>query len=624
MGLGENVIGWNDHLLVGKRSLRAYREAYDFGVIPDSYELDDKRSDLDRKRIGFYFLILEKMSGISDVEVISKMIIDTHYRSAVLKEGTHIDDMGVDAYYIDKDNHVIKLFNFKYRGKDVKNSPNDKIKKSGFKGNDAYASFKFLQVLLNGLDPEGIASFLGTESGGVFNALQEINEYRYAEEDFSIELYFVSDDEMPLTPEEQKKIEIIYGISVIPVSLKEISDILIRVKRDVSAKLRIPEEKIMPYSETKLSSNSYVFTISLFDLVRITCKDKDVRMDVSPDLSDKKCLEIINDISLESAVLHDNVRGDLGKTSYNKGIVNSIFTEPHKFFMYNNGITITAKDVDYRHNPGTPDGFLYLEHFQVVNGGQTLRSIYTFIEDNIKDNPDGVISSLRGASVLVRAYNVGFGEDGDFIEEGEVYSVGARIAQYTNSQNAIRPADLHSNDLIQIKLSKFLSENGYEYILKRGEIAKNKKSGGKIVSMELVAQIIMAVSNNSPEKISNEKRKLFTDFYDQIFNDSTKFDAIKNLLDKYFLVMDYYTQKGERKSVQRDLYTLYIMKNINLSKVEDSVNISESDIDICSQILSEAFKSFKPGENLAKNRRLAYGKFKDAVDEQIKIYITKK
>ena len=142
--------------------------------------------------------------------------------------------------------------------------------------------------------------------------------------------------------------------------------------------------------------------------------------------------------------------------------------------------------------------------------------------------------------------------------------------------------------------------------------------------MELVAQIIMAVSNNSPEKISNEKRKLFTDFYDQIFNDSTKFDAIKNLLDKYFLVMDYYTQKGERKSVQRDLYTLYIMKNINLSKVEDSVNISESDIDICSQILSEAFKSFKPGENLAKNRRLAYGKFKDAVDEQIKIYITKK
>lgn len=43
MGLGENVIGWNDHLLVGKRSLRAYREAYDFGVIPDSYELDDKR-----------------------------------------------------------------------------------------------------------------------------------------------------------------------------------------------------------------------------------------------------------------------------------------------------------------------------------------------------------------------------------------------------------------------------------------------------------------------------------------------------------------------------------------------------------------------------------------------------
>ena len=72
------------------------------------------------------------------------------------------------------------------------------------------------------------------------------------------------------------------------------------------------------------------------------------------------------------------------------------------------------------------------------------------------------------------------------------------------------------------------------------------------------------------------------------------------------------------------LYTLYIMKNINLSEVEDSVDISESDIDICFQILSDAFDSFKPGENLAKNRRLAYKTFKDAVDDQIKKYITKK
>ena len=73
----------------------AYRDAYESGVIPDSFELNEKTADIDRIRIGFYFLTLKSITGVSDDKDISDMIIDTDYLSKIKNKVN--DDLGVDA-----------------------------------------------------------------------------------------------------------------------------------------------------------------------------------------------------------------------------------------------------------------------------------------------------------------------------------------------------------------------------------------------------------------------------------------------------------------------------------------------------------------------------------------------
>ena len=70
-------------------------------------------SDINKKRLGFYLLILEAVTGNSDTDELQKAIIDKDYCNIVNE--IENDDYGVDAVYIDEDNKKILLFNFKYR-----------------------------------------------------------------------------------------------------------------------------------------------------------------------------------------------------------------------------------------------------------------------------------------------------------------------------------------------------------------------------------------------------------------------------------------------------------------------------------------------------------------------------
>ena len=51
----------------------------------------------------------------------------------------------------------------------------------------------------------------------------------------------------------------------------------------------------------------------------------------------------IKGLELDFSVLFDNVRGYFGNTQFNENILKTLETEPTKFFMYNNGITMTSK-----------------------------------------------------------------------------------------------------------------------------------------------------------------------------------------------------------------------------------------------------------------------------------------
>ena len=76
-------------------------------------------------------------------------------------------------------------------------------------------------------------------------------------------------------------------------------------------------------------------------LARITSKDEDFRVNFkeygTTEVSDKECVNLLDYVDLDPSVLHDNVRGFLGKTPFNDGIIETIANDPKKFFMYNNG-----------------------------------------------------------------------------------------------------------------------------------------------------------------------------------------------------------------------------------------------------------------------------------------------
>lgn len=67
-----------------------------------------------------------------------------------------------------------------------------------------------------------------------------------------------------------------------------------------------------------------------------------------------------------------------------------------------------------------------LTNYQIVNGGQTLRTIYSF-----KDSEKDKVNNLAKASVLIRLFKTG-------MEDGLVN----KVAEFTNSQNQISGRDL--------------------------------------------------------------------------------------------------------------------------------------------------------------------------------------
>lgn len=586
----------HDYMLVKRFSEEAFEDfTNDMSINSDGF------SDIQKARYGFYFLVLKNITGEENFNDLSKMIIDTDFLKKVFGESNN--DLGVDAYYIDEKRGEIQLFNFKYR-------ENWKPQKS-FETGESFSTNRFLSILMNEDEAGDILDKKNCEEyEKTINVINEITEYWEKDPEVSIVAYFVSNEENPLPEKDIRIMERTFHISVNPVTLDDISSFLAPKKYDIEAKLKIPSDKIMVYRESDDSSNSsYIFSISLYELSRITCKDSALRKNynIEWEETDNERKSSIESMELESSLLHDNVRGYLGHTPYNRGIIQTIEGEPSKFFMFNNGVTITADDIYVPTQLGARFKFVTLKNFQIVNGGQTLRSVYEYIAKNIKST-DNIVGSLRDAAVLVRAYNT---KEEDNDNSGS--TVASQIAQYTNSQNAISPADLRSNDKIQLQIQKYLSVAGYEYVLKRSSSRRTKKNGDTRINMDLMAQIL-CTNMGAPEMATTQKRKLFIDYYDDIFkSDSFTLEAIPDLLREYRDIEEYYmnlSEGGRQNYRQKYLYVMYIRKEIPNISIENARTL-----------LEESLRGYSPEKNLADSRKMIYPGFKKFVDSNIMLYI---
>jgi hypothetical protein len=197
-----------------------------------------------------------------------------------------------------------------------------------------------------------------------------------------------------------------------------------------------------------------------------------------------------------------NIRGFLGDSAINQGMVATLKTDPHHFWYFNNGVTIVCDSARTTGERGILN--LRVNNPQIINGQQTTRTLH----ENV----------TRDAAVLVRVISI-HRSAGDVAFERLV----SNIVAATNWQNAILPSDLRSNDARQVALERDFAKVGYHYLRKRQTKREARRSLGhqRWIQMKKdeIAQVVGACELD-PQIVRSGKESLFKPpTYDKIFND---------------------------------------------------------------------------------------------------------
>ncbi|HTC47724.1 MAG TPA: AIPR family protein [Candidatus Aquilonibacter sp.] len=141
-------------------------------------------------------------------------------------------------------------------------------------------------------------------------------------------------------------------------------------------------------------------------------------------------------------LLEANVRSFLSTTGkVNKGIRETLRTDPERFLAYNNGIVLIADEAQLGKTSDGMPGILWLKGMQIVNGGQTTASIY-FTK---KKDPDADLRRVRVPTKLIVLRSLD-----EASEEGLI----SDISRFANSQNSVKLSDLSANKPFHIELEK--------------------------------------------------------------------------------------------------------------------------------------------------------------------------
>ncbi|HLA82582.1 MAG TPA: AIPR family protein [Thermoleophilia bacterium] len=275
--------------------------------------------------------------------------------------------------------------------------------------------------------------------------------------------------------------------SVLPVDISTMNEMLDRNFETPPGTLQLPTGD-WAHGPAKVTDGLYIGLVPALDLVALR-KEKELR------------------------IYHTNFRFMLGHTTVYGGMRATLKDEQERklFHLYHNGITILGHDVSVP-SPGQ----LKIRDLQVVNGLQTIETLYEFAQEQRGD--DGPDRALSGVSVFVRFIDVDVqptaGSTGRPLDE--------RIAEYSNKQNPIKNRDLRSNDLVQKRLQHEIDGQGYKYERKRGQI--HGKPRNKIDN-EKAAQYALSFWLGQPAEAKNKKALLFVrssedqeGFYDQLFS----------------------------------------------------------------------------------------------------------
>jgi len=213
-------------------------------------------------------------------------------------------------------------------------------------------------------------------------------------------------------------------------------------------------------------------------------------------LSLRECLKLPG--ILDGKLFRKNVRQALGPNNrVNRALRTTIHGDRVKeFFFYHNGITAICDEAKVNADRTR----LSVKGLSVVNGCQSLSTIYSASERVRQEE-------ANGACILFRFYEI---PDRPLAD---------RISINTNSQSAVKPRDLRSNDKVLVGLRKSF-ETRYPdgcFLTKRGETRPADKDAHKTVDAAVLAKMLMAWHCQRPNIAYNE-RKLFDEYYKTLFH----------------------------------------------------------------------------------------------------------
>lgn len=205
----------------------------------------------------------------------------------------------------------------------------------------------------------------------------------------------------------------------------------------------------------------------------------------------KECIKIPG--IKDGTLFQKNVRQSLGLSNrVNKGIKSTIYSDNHKdFFFFHNGITAICNKltVENKH--------LKLHGLSVVNGCQSLNTIFSCSEK---------VKMLEDTHILFRFYEIPQRERGD------------KISINTNSQSAVKPRDLRSNDKRVLNLKRAFEQkypSGY-FITKRGETAPATKDKNYVIDLVDLGKHLISWHSQRPN-IAYSETKIFDKYFEQLF-----------------------------------------------------------------------------------------------------------
>ena len=217
-------------------------------------------------------------------------------------------------------------------------------------------------------------------------------------------------------------------------------------------------------------------------------------------------------------LLEKNVRSFLSFRGVNKGIKDTIRTEPEKFIAFNNGLTITATEANVFQSKKKT----YIESltdFQIVNGGQTTASIYFSKKEGLD------ISKVK----VMAKINVAKESKPEKLEQ-----LISKISKFSNTQSRVSSVDLRARNpqLVQLKSlsNSVLTPSGDKWFFERakGEFntqlkiaganatrIKNQFPPNRRFSKEQLAKYFSAWGDE-PYLVKKGGEKIFRHFIEQI------------------------------------------------------------------------------------------------------------